>query len=184
MRQSEVQGAFIRLLAALAQKGVQILSAHVHPLEDQLAFVELYVEDLDFQGTPPAERIQSVSKQLASALHEATDQPPVVRKLWRSSTTSTAQKQEQMPIRVEFDNSTLTDQTIIDIFSPNRVDLLYSIARILNDMGAEIYFIKSAPYLDQVVSVFYVTNDQGGKIEDENRINELRLLLLTTVEKG
>ncbi len=185
IRQSEVQSAFIRLLAALAQLGVQILSAHVHPLENQLAFIELYVEDLDFQDKPPAERIAAISKQLATVIQEATNEPPVIRKLWRSkAATKSKELQQEMPIRVEFDNSTLSDQTIVDIFSPNRVDLLYSIAHVLNDMGAHIYFIKSAPYLDQVVSVFYVTDDTAKKIEDENRINELRLLLLTAVEKG
>ena len=59
---------------------------------------------------------------------------------------------------------------------------MYTLTRIVHRFGAKVHFIKSGPYLDQVVDVFYVTDLLDNKIEDDRRMNELRLLLLTAVD--
>ena len=41
---------------------------------------------------------------------------------------------------------------------------------------------KIGTYLDQVVDVFYVTDQAGRKIDDESRLEQIRARLLAAIE--
>jgi [protein-PII] uridylyltransferase len=58
--------------------------------------------------------------------------------------------------------------TIIDIFSPDRLGLLYQITRKLFDLGLSIYFAKISTKGDDVVDSFYVLTQAGRKISPNN----------------
>jgi [protein-PII] uridylyltransferase len=184
LHQRDVHTVFHRLVGVLTQKGMQILAAHVYRLEDGLAFMQFIVEDHDFEGPPPQERFDVVAGELMAVILDQSDISPSLRRVWRSRAERQSSKLQQLPILVEFDNNTLPEYTIIDIFAHDRVDLMYTITRVLFGLGVHVHFIKSGPSLDQVVDVFYVTDSLHNKIEDDRRLSELRLLLLTAVESG
>ncbi len=83
--------------------------------------------------------------------------------------------------RVNIDNSTSRHFTIIDIFTHDRTGLLYAIARTLFELGLSVGRAKIGTFLDQVVDVFYVTDRDGRKIEDEQRLGAIRQRLLEVV---
>jgi [protein-PII] uridylyltransferase len=182
LHQRDVQDVFHRLIGVLTQNGMEMLAAYHYRLADDVAFVRFFVDDHDFQGAPPKTRFDSVSDELAEVVDHPSGELPSFRQVWRSRADHRTKKLESLPTRVEFDNTTLSGQTIIDMFAHNRVDLIYVVTRILHGLGVRVNFIKSGTYLDQVVYVFYVTDAEGEMIEDDGRLSELRLLLLTAVE--
>ena len=54
--------------------------------------------------------------------------------------------------------------TIFDVFAADRMGLLYTIARSLFQSGLSVAVAKIGTYLDQVVDVFYVTDQAGQKV--------------------
>ena len=52
--------------------------------------------------------------------------------------------------------------------------LLYTITRTLFEVGLSVSLAKISTKLDQVVDVFYVTDQQGNKVHDENWLSEIR----------
>jgi [protein-PII] uridylyltransferase len=80
---------------------------------------------------------------------------------------------EVLPTRVSIDNSTSPDCTILDVFTHDRDGLLYEITRVLYELGTSISYAKIGTYLDQVVDVFYLTEEDGSKILDEARLAEI-----------
>ena len=88
-----------------------------------------------------------------------------------------------LPTRVRTDNSTSERFTIIDIFASDRAGLLYTIARTIFELGLSVSLAKIGTYLDQVVDVFYVTDQAGRKIEDEARLEQIRGRLLEAIAK-
>jgi [protein-PII] uridylyltransferase len=86
-----------------------------------------------------------------------------------------------VPTRVNIDNSTSQQFTIIDIFTHDRTGLLYAVTRTLFELGLSVGRAKIGTFLDQVVDVFYVTDQQGRKIGDE-RHDEIRRRLLDVIE--
>jgi [protein-PII] uridylyltransferase len=84
---------------------------------------------------------------------------------------------------VTIDNSTADRYTIVAVFAYDRMGLLYAVARALFELGLSVSAAKIGTHLDQVVDVFYVTDQQTGKkIADERRLAEIRLHLLAAIE--
>ena len=80
--------------------------------------------------------------------------------------------------RVNIDNSTSEAFTVFDIFAHDRVGLLYSITRKLFELRLSVGRAQIATHGDQVVDVFYVTEQGGEKIRDKTRLSVIREQLL------
>jgi len=176
------QPVFYRLAGALSSKGLKILSAEVIPLSDDLMLNRFIVEDPDYAGEPPAERIESVSQKLVASLSDASQ--PKFRQRWAERHENSEQSLTPLPTEVRVDNSTADEFTILDVFTFDRIGLLYTIARTLHELGLSIRVAKIGTYLDQVVDVFYVTDFSGTKIHDEQRLQSIRSRLLGTLESN
>lgn len=68
-------------------------------------------------------------------------------------------------IKIEFEDH--NKYTIIDVYSPDRLGLLYQITKKLNELGLSIYFAKIATKSDDVVDAFYVLDYDGNKISSD-----------------
>ncbi|NIO17490.1 MAG: [protein-PII] uridylyltransferase, partial [Deltaproteobacteria bacterium] len=88
------------------------------------------------------------------------------------------------PTRVQVDNDTSRHYTIIDIFTYDRVGLLYDITRTISHLGYEIYLSKIATKADQVADVFYIFEHPSRKIDDEGKVEELQDAIYRAIEEG
>ena len=59
---------------------------------------------------------------------------------------------------------------------------MYAITRTLFELGLSVARAKIGTYLDQVVDVFYVTDQNDRKIEDDRRLEEIRQRVLEVIE--
>lgn len=175
-------GIFHKLTGALTGKGLQILSAEIHTLSDQLVLDRFYVLDPDYAGEPSTERLAEVRSALLGALQGDSNQPPSFRRMWPGSKPETAESLSPLPTRIQVDNNTSEHYTILDIFAHDRMGLLYAVSRAIFEMELSVAVAKIGTYLDQVVDVFYVTDSEGSKIQDEERLAQIRSHLLEAIE--
>jgi [protein-PII] uridylyltransferase len=174
-------GIFHKLTGALSSKGLQILSASIATLAEGLVLDRFYVTDGDFTSAPPQGRIDEVCEALVAALKDASGKPPTFRKLWQSRPKLTVPEAGQAPQQVKIDNGTSERHTILEVFAHDRMGLLYTITRTIFELGLSVHVAKIATYVDQVLDVFYVTDQAGGKIIDEGRLEEVRQKLLAAI---
>jgi [protein-PII] uridylyltransferase len=180
-----VPGIFHRLTGVLSSTGHSILSAEIHTLADELVLDRFYVQDMDYSGPPPEDRIQNVSAQLVKALCHPSNERPTFRRLWKTDQlTPSGTPLRPLPERVSFDNTTSDQHTIVTVFAYDRVGLLYAITRTLFELGLSVHVAKIATHLDQVVDVFYVRDALGRKIVHEGRLDEIRGRLLEALAHG
>ncbi len=181
-RESVTPGIFHKLTGALTGKGLQILSAEIHTLADELVLDRFQVEDGDYVGEPPPHRTREVCDALVAALTVNADKPPVFRRLWDARRGAAAARFAELPTQIRFDDATSDRFTIITIFTYDRRGLLYSITRTLFECGLVVHVAKIATYLDQVVDAFYVTNAHGQKIHGQQQLAEIRQRLTAALE--
>jgi [protein-PII] uridylyltransferase len=174
-------GVFHKLTGALSGQGLQILSAEINTLADGLVFDRFFVNDTDFAGEPPAQRLADVSRALIAAISHGSQQAPSFRRVWRPTDERRSAALTPLPTQVHIDNSNSERYTIVDIFAADRMGLLYTITRTLFELGLSVSVAKIGTYLDQVVDVFYVTDQEGQKIDQEDRLHEIRSRLLEAV---
>ncbi|HVX12269.1 MAG TPA: [protein-PII] uridylyltransferase [Pirellulales bacterium] len=174
-------GVFHKLTGALTGRGLQILAAEIHTLADGLVFDRFYALDPDFSGPPPSERIDEVTTALRASLCD-NPAPPKFRRIWKAGEQRRQVSLPRLPTQVRIDNHTSDHYTIFDIFAADRTGLLYTIARSLFEQGLSVGVAKIGTYLDQVVDVFYVTDQRGQKLLDEERLELIRQQLLEEIE--
>ena len=175
-------GLFHKLCGALTSQGLQILSAEITTLADQLVFDRFWVHDPDFAREPPASRIEQIKRVIVDGLRASPDRRPAFRRVWRAGGQRTASLLSPLPTQVRIDNSTSDRYTVIEFFAADRMGLLYTISQALFELGLSIAVAKIGTYLDQVVDVFYVSDSSGQKVTDSARLDAIRARLLSAVE--
>jgi [protein-PII] uridylyltransferase len=86
-----------------------------------------------------------------------------------------------VPTEVTVDNRTSEQFTVIDVFTQDRVGLLFAITHTLFRLGLRIHLARISTNADQALDVFYVSDREGHKLDDLDRMRELRTALLEKV---
>ena len=173
-------GIFYRLTGALTGEGLNILSAQIHTLADGLVLDRFRVRDPDFRGEPPEHRLSQVNAALAQSLQEPAEKTPSFRRVWRADRPPPVET-AAAKTHVRVDNTTSGRFTILDVFAIDRPGLLYAVARALFQLRLSVARAKIDTLQDQVVDVFYVTDENGEKIIDDPRLETIRRLLMETI---
>ena len=176
------RGAFSSMAGALSSAGLEILSASTDILPENFLMLRYLVTDPRHREGPTAKWLEQVSRSLTDAV--ASDEPPRFPQVWGQQKAEAQAQLTALPNEVRIDNRLSEDYTIVEVFTFDRVGLLYSLARKLHDLKLVIAHAKIGTYLDQVVDVFYVTDRDGKSLVDEGRLEELRRGLLELVQAG
>jgi [protein-PII] uridylyltransferase len=91
---------------------------------------------------------------------------------------------QRLAAKVTIDNQASELYSVIEVFSEDRIGILYDITKTLSDFGISIYRARIGSKADQVVDVFYVLDYEGNKIEDPAFKNELQQGLLYAVSNA
>ena len=75
---------------------------------------------------------------------------------------------------VNIDNEASDDFTIVEIFTEDRIGVLFAISHSLHRLGLSIHVAKISTNVDQVADVFYVTDQFCAKVQDSYRVETLR----------
>jgi [protein-PII] uridylyltransferase len=116
------------------------------------------------------ERIQAAVRQVLTG---AADVEQMVARAGRPSILG-EKSVPPMPTKVEVDNQVSEDFTVVDVFTVDRVGILFAIANTLYHLDLSIHLAKITTTVDRVLDVFYVTDRDGRKIEDPARLALIR----------
>jgi [protein-PII] uridylyltransferase len=78
-----------------------------------------------------------------------------------------------VPVRVSLDNGASDFFTVIEVGAPDRIGLLFDVTRTFADLHLDVHLAKVATYGGRVVDAFYVRDELGRKVEDDERIAAL-----------
>jgi len=161
-------GLLARIAGALALSGLNILSAEAFTTEDGVA-VDLFAVEPAFRGEVDADRWRAVRTDLRRALEGRISLEHRVREKRRhypSPPTS-------VPLEVTVRNDVSDFSSVVEVSAPDRIGLLYDLARAFEELALDVHLAKVATYGPRVVDAFYVRDLVGRKIEDPERLSEL-----------
>jgi [protein-PII] uridylyltransferase len=82
---------------------------------------------------------------------------------------------------INIDNEASDDFSIVEVFTDDRMGVLFNITHSLHLLGLSIHVAKISTNVDQVADVFYVTDSSGNKIADPERVEEVRSYLFQSL---
>ncbi|MGB7293796.1 MAG: [protein-PII] uridylyltransferase [Thermodesulfobacteriota bacterium] len=171
-------GIFSQLCGVLAGNGINILGARIVTRDDGRILDVFYVNRLGKSTHMEKNLWSKVNEDLASVLKGRVDVGEIVsrRKKYKPIYVKTIPKHAP---RIEIDNESSESSTIIDVYTYDRVGLLYDITKVITHLGLSITYAKISTKVDQVADVFYVNEINGGKVHDQNKLNQIKSIFKT-----
>ncbi|MEN0109258.1 MAG: hypothetical protein AAF805_00900, partial [Planctomycetota bacterium] len=175
------RGVFSAMAGALSSKGLRILSAETALVSGGVLLLQYTAED-PRAATNAAEANRRVGSITTAMVHAVdSDEPPEMPRVWGADRAEAAAALSAKPTEVRIDRDLSDECLIVEVFTVDRVGLLYELARGLHDLGFVIRFAKIATSLDQVVDVFYLTERDLSKPTGAEREAAIRDRLLTVI---
>ena len=173
------RGLFSKIAGTLSAHGVNILNATIATSADSVALDTFYVSYLgkSLKDSPKKARMAA---DLSAVLTGSVRVEDLIEE--NRGTRFVREKVSRFrPTHVVFDNSVSSRYTVVDIFTYDRIGLLYDITRTLAALGLDIVLSKISTKADQVADVFYLMDKNRNKILDPERLEEIRRALLDAI---
>jgi [protein-PII] uridylyltransferase len=174
-------GIFSKLCGVLAGTGINILGARIITRDDGRIVDIFYVNRIGKSTYEDREIWNRVESDLYSVLNGEIDVEEIVSKRKRDKAIY-EKRVPQHPTRIDIDNESSDTATVIDVYTHDRVGLLYDITKTLTLLGLSIDYAKISTKVDQVADVFYVREIDGGKIFDEENLERIKSELFEAIE--
>ena len=178
----DVPGLFSIIAGVMAANGINILGAQIYTRSSGNALDILHVNNPVGGVIDNPNKWDKVQQELVAVLEGRTRVGTLIKKRQKASFI-TDKKLPRFPSRIDFDNEASVEYTVIDIFSHDRIGLLYSITQVLAEQGLYIYVAKISTKVDQIADTFYVKDIFGQKVKDAAKIEEIRTKLLECLEE-
>ncbi|MDA0836385.1 MAG: [protein-PII] uridylyltransferase [Planctomycetota bacterium] len=179
---SDRLGLFAEITGTLAGAGCDIRSAQLFTRSDGVALDIFLLNDKQGRAINP-NRIGELEKTFAAVFAGEKTVSELIRRQEKRLIPGRRMISLNPP-RVVIDNESATSYTILEVFTHDRVGLLYRIALAISELKLDIHLAKIATDVDQVLDVFYVSDRQGNQIKDPQELDKIELTLLSVLEKS
>ena len=169
-------GLFAIIAGVFAAMSLDILSARITTRKDGLI---LDVFRVSHMGRPEVvmdpQKWARVRALLEQVLAGSIDVARLVEESGRPSLFK--KRAPKVPTVIHIDNEASDEFTIVEVYTQDRIGVLFAITYGMHQLGIAIHLAKISTNVDQVADVFYVADEQGGKIRDPQRLETIRQTL-------
>jgi [protein-PII] uridylyltransferase len=165
-------GLFSMIAGVLAAEGLNILAARITTSREAVALDTFRVRRPEDEVGLEPERWERVEATLRDVLEQRVDVEELVRRSVRP--WAVRRRGRVVPTSIEIDNSVSDAYTVLDVTSADRVGLLFTITNRLYHLWVQIHVAKITTMVTQAMDAFYVTDHEGRKIEDSDRLEQIR----------
>jgi [protein-PII] uridylyltransferase len=169
-------GLFASITGTLTALNLDILNARIFTSSDGRI---LDVFRISHRGHSELVMAEQKWARFRSTLNDVLEDRLDVARLVENSQRSTLLQKHvpRVATVVQVDNEASDNFTIVEVFTADRIGVLFKITYALHQLGLSIHVAKISTNVDQVADVFYVTDANGNKIEDPARLEEIRVSL-------
>jgi len=178
----DMPGLFSRITGVMAANGINILGAQINTSKNGKVLDILQVNSPQGILVTDEQRWQKIQDDMRRVLHGEADVAELVEKRHRPSVL-TSRPAPRFATQVVVDNEVSEEYTVLDIFTHDKVGLLYLITSTLTDLGLYIGVSKISTKVDQVADVFYVRDIFGQKIHNADKLAEICSRMVTAIDE-
>jgi [protein-PII] uridylyltransferase len=174
-------GLFSMIAGVLAAHRINILAAAITTSDDGIALDVFRVSHEEHGRTMEEERWRRVNEVLVRVLRGELEVEELVQRL-QAPTILGKSLLPSIATEVQVSNEDSEHYTLVEISTRDALGLLFTITSRLRALGCSIHLAKVSTVLDHVYDVFYVTDLEGRKIEEPERLREIQAELRRALE--
>jgi len=178
----DIPGLFSMITGVMAANGMNILGAQINTCTNGKVLDVLQVNSPQGFVMTDEARWQRMEQDLLHVIQGKVRVQTLVERRKRP-TLLTEKVKPRFPTVVEIDNEVSDEYTVLDIYTHDKVGLLYRITSTLTDLGLYIGVSKISTKIDQVADVFYVRDIFGHKVTSEEKLQEIRAGVMRAIDE-
>jgi len=178
----DIPGLFSKIAGVMAANLINILGAQIYTHNNGEALDLLQVRSSAGKVIDDERKWKKVRADLAAVIEGRKRVGDLVLKS-RPPSFMTEKAKPTYPSRVEVDNEVSDEYSVVDIYTDDKVGLLYQITNAIKKLGLFIGVSKISTKVDQVADTFYLQDIFGQKVTQPDKIEELKRTILEAVEK-
>jgi [protein-PII] uridylyltransferase len=169
-------GLFASITGTLTALNLDILNARIFTSSDGRI---LDVFRISHRGRSELVMAEQKWNKFRSTLNDVLEGRLDVARLVENSQRSSFLQRHAPKVStvVQLDNEASDHFTIVEVFTEDRIGVLFKITYALHQLGLSIHVAKISTNVDQVADIFYVTDENGKKLPEPDRLEEIRLSL-------
>lgn len=180
---AERLGFFSIIAGAFAAKNVNVAEAQIHTFEGHMALDTITVTGPSLSLFSDPVSLAAFEEELVAFLERKKDVDKMVKRRARYMRPEPGPRAPGLEPRVVILNHLSRISTVVEIWAPDRIGLLYDITSTLARLGLDINGAKISTEGKRAINVFYVTDEEGKKLEGEENEQRVREALLAAIEK-
>lgn len=173
-------GLFTKVAGALSLGGINIVDAKIVTLNNGMALDTFWVQDGQSEAISGTARMERIHGRLERALSGIASPAYELREA-RANALPSRTSVFKVPPRVLIDNKASRTHTVIEVNGRDRLGFLHDITNVLTNAGLQIASAHISTYGERVVDVFYVKDIFGLRMEQPNKIEDVREKLLAAI---
>jgi [protein-PII] uridylyltransferase len=175
-------GLLAKFCGVLALHNLTVLSAQIFTWPDGTVVDVLEVvpaaartfEELDWQG---------VERDLNLAINYRLDIGYQLYQKSHPQTYGPVRQVQQLERKVVIDNQTSQHYTLVEVYGGDSRGTLYQLTQTLADFGLTIHRARIATEVEQLIDIFYVRTQAGGKLTDPEVMDKVRMTLMHIIDE-
>jgi [protein-PII] uridylyltransferase len=166
-------GLLAKLCGVLALHNLSVLGAHISTWPDDTVVDVLNVTPFSSAEFSDQDW-QALEDDLNQAINYRLDIGGQLYQKMASPGFRPRRQVQQLKQEVVIDNKASQRFTVIEVYAADRLGTLYNLTQTLADFGLEIHRARIATEVEQLIDIFYVSFEDGRKLEDPSLIEKVR----------
>lgn len=175
-------GLFSKIAGVLTANNLNILSARITTRADGVALDVFRVSHGSARLAMEDDRWLRVEQNLEAVLAGEREIEPMVAEAQRVRVAG-RKFVRRIGTEVTVDNRSSEQFTVVDVFTQDRVGLLFAITNTLFKLGMVIHLARISTNADQALDVFYISDREGRKITELETMRGLRAALIERLDE-
>jgi [protein-PII] uridylyltransferase len=177
----DAPGTLSRFCGVLSANDATIFSADVFTRSDGIVIDRFRVSDAAEGGKLSQRACTKITEDLRKVISGELD----IRRLFEDHQRKWKRRPKRPDnpnIRTDVRFEDAPRNTIIDVYAADRVGFLFEVTGAMAALGLNITYAKIATRVDGIVDAFYVQESDGKAVKGQERKDEIRQAILSTIE--
>jgi [protein-PII] uridylyltransferase len=173
----DIQHVFSRVVGILSSMNLDILYADIYTTSSNQTLDTFIIQDSNGSPLSEVSDIEMIRNNLMKAL-ESKESP----KINISQRMPRQLKSFRFPTQVNYTQDILNHRTIMEIISIDRPALLYTISKLIAEVGLQVSHAKIATLGEKIEDIFYLTDDKHRAVRDTELLKELETRIINALD--
>ncbi len=174
-------GLFSKISGIVSSCGFDIVTAKIFTRTDGYALDTFLIQYKNKNSIFEKKVQDNLISTLKSGLEGRYNYEKELKNRWQEIPTRF--RKMKAPISVNFNNDTSSKYSVIEVNCKNSPGVLYIITKIFSELGMQVNTASISSYGNRAQDIFYISDLFGEKIKNDEKIREIKTLLLTNLKQ-